>query len=1606
MKAYIRLSYRACLFIGMLCAVKMVQAQSPVAEFAANVTAGCPPLIVSFTNLTSGTIDSVFWDFGNGSTSKRLSPSTTYFDPGKYTVRLTVYSGGSTDVEVKQQYIEVYETPQSSFLANPLSGCFPLPVTFLNNSNTGTDITPSYYWDFGDGTSSTEFAPQHTYTNGGTFDIALKVTSSKGCTNTSAKPDYIRIENGVIADFVVTNIDVCKTPASVNFRNKSVSNGVMTYVWNFGDGTPNSTEENPNHKYAVQGIYTVLLKATTNAGCTDTMSMEIVIGFPESSFTAPDTLCTGQPATFVNTSTPRPVTCTWTFSNGVISRDLNPTLSFNTPGTYTVKLVNEFSASCKDSVGPVTFRVFSGPTVDFSTADTANCTAPYTVQFENKSIGANSFRWDFGDGTTSTVREPSHTYTRTGSFTVTLTAYNISGCKEVMVIPNYILIQPVQIIGITNLPDSGCVPHTIYPKVVLNINARIKSIRWDFGDGSSSTAVNPAHQYTIEGVYNISVEVTTFDGCIDKFTRYGAVHVGHKPNADFITDPPEICASESVMLINTSTNGPIHHLSWNFGPLGNASADSIYLYEPSDTGYIELSLVAYNYGCADTVTYDSILYVRPPTAKFTYLTGCDDRLTVDFESNSQGETTREWRFGDGATDTGTVVSHTYAAAGNYDVQIIVRNDECADTTTKTVTIINEVGLLSLPGFVFCRNTLVNCDILSVNAANVSSTKWDFGDGKTVVVNGTQTSHSYFESGTYLITAIMTDINGCEYAYQAPDSVTIYGPVAKLNSDDPGVCKNSIVTFNDLSTTDGVHNIVEWTWDYGNGQRTTYTVPPFQSLYKDTGFYTVKIIVKDSYGCIDSARKLNYVQVTFPYPGYLSPDSVICPGKTVTFQNTSIGRGLNYFWQFGDGNASTDESPSYTYNLSGVYRPVLTATDINGCIDSFSLRSLLVDLPTASFDMSDSFSSCPPLLVDFKNESNAYVSLLWDFGNGNSSTLSSPSHLYTDPGVYTVKLIAAGSGGCADSINKVINIKGPSGTFSYPKQTICYPDSVQFSATVINTELITWDFSDGETESTANTNTSHLYDVGSYVPRMILDDGKGCRISVRGKDTIRVVSITANAVVFGNPACDSATVFFESLSVSQDPIIAYWWSFGDGNFDDTIKTSHNYKQPGSYPVSLQVETNSGCKDTFYLPANVVVIPSPDLSMIGPDAICAGTGAAFQVINLVSDTSAFTYTWTGLSVPNNQADTTGTIIFNTPGTYDFKVVAVNSSGCVDSAAKQLVVQPAPNVKTIPDTALCQNSSYQLNATGAIAYQWTGADLSCVNCSSPVLTVNQSGYYYVSGTDDLGCGSSDTVYVRAIEPHTINVGAGDTVCVGSTITLKADGANTYQWTPPAYLDNPNADKPVYTASVAGEYRYMVTGYGEKNCFKDSDFVSVKAYPTPKMNIVGDDELILKIGNTVKLETQNSADITNWQWQPAAGLSNPNIPNPIVSAKESTPYVCIASNGGGCVVRDEVFVRVVCGNSNIFLPNTFSPNNDGMNETFYVRGTGLFAVKSFRVFNRWGQLVFERKGASPNNATEGWNGAYNNKVQMSDVYVYIVEVQCDNGVVIPIKGNVTLLR
>ena len=241
------------------------------------------------------------------------------------------------------------------------------------------------------------------YTTAGLFTITLKVTNDKGCTKTLSLPNYISVTPGVKADFTNTQATVCSSPADISFTNTSTGPPTLSYLWDFGDGNF-SVAPNPVHTYNSGGSFITTLITTSSAGCEDTLhSSPINIGGFNTSFSSPASVCINEVATFTNTSTPAPVSATWTFGDGGTASGINTTHSYTAPGFYTIWLYNTYS-SCLDSI-PRSITVNPKPTANFTAPVTSKCQPSLTANFQDLSTGgAISWQWDFGDGNTSTLQ--------------------------------------------------------------------------------------------------------------------------------------------------------------------------------------------------------------------------------------------------------------------------------------------------------------------------------------------------------------------------------------------------------------------------------------------------------------------------------------------------------------------------------------------------------------------------------------------------------------------------------------------------------------------------------------------------------------------------------------------------------------------------------------------------------------------------------------------------------------------------------------------------------------------------------------------------------------------------------------------------------------------------------------------------------------------------------------------------------------------------------------------------------------------------------------------------------------------------------------------------
>ncbi len=399
----------------------------------------------------------------NGTTNASQNPSFSFSAPGTYTIQLASQNTNSGCSGSTSQTITVQPTPTPSFTATPLTNCAPSNVTFTNTSVGGT----SYAWTFGDfssgaNNSSNQTSPSHIFSNNGTYDITLTMTTAAGCIGTTTLNDYITVTD-VIADFSADITGGCD-PLVVNFSDLSVdpntANPITSWSWNFGGGTPNTFngQTPPPITYQI-GLFDVSLTVTTQSGCVGTMTMTdyITVGHINSLSFAVDTLVNCIKTDFEFTSTvsttpsnpnPSELTYFWDFTDGTSTED-DPTYQFTSDtGYFDVMLVVDFRG-CKDSIEIQNFIYIEAPIAKFTPENTLFCNQGNNIAVDftdDATHGVPSddilMIWQWGDGTPNTILDDpqlddanqgdfTHNYTNYGSYTIQQVIYNYTtGCSD------------------------------------------------------------------------------------------------------------------------------------------------------------------------------------------------------------------------------------------------------------------------------------------------------------------------------------------------------------------------------------------------------------------------------------------------------------------------------------------------------------------------------------------------------------------------------------------------------------------------------------------------------------------------------------------------------------------------------------------------------------------------------------------------------------------------------------------------------------------------------------------------------------------------------------------------------------------------------------------------------------------------------------------------------------------------------------------------------------------------------------------------------------------------------------------------------------------------
>lgn len=695
----------------------------------------------------------------------------------------------------------------------------------------------------------------------------------------------------------------------------------------------------------------------------------------------------------------------------------------------------------------------------------------------------------------------------------------------------------------------------------------------------------------------------------------------------------------------------------------------------------------------------------------------------------------------------------------------------------------------------------------------------------------------------------------------------------------------------------------------------------------------------------------FVQLIFNgSPDAAFSNTTVCHGNATQFTNNTTnttGTLTSRSWDFGDGSpVNTTINPAHTYANAGSYNVKLIENNSVGCSDTIIQPVQVYYNPVAAFSQS---SVCFGDSMNFLNTSTIHnstsiASYLWSFGDGSpNGSIPSPAHYYS-AGTYPVLLLATSADGCMDTASAIVKtFDAPISAFLF--SNTCLFDSAKFTNTSINPVMGTiaswsWDYGDGFALNTTVWNPRHLYTAaGNYQVTLITySSNLGCSDTL--KDSITVFPMPVSNFSFTDVCLNQSMIFNDSSTVSNGSIAGRSWNFGDGTpLSIAQDPSHIYASPGTYSVTLIVTSNNSCKDTIV--KNIVVHPLP-IALFSSLNVCDGTTVQFNDLSVIaSPDNIQSWTWDFADGSPSGISQNTSHLYSAAGSYSVQLLVVSNFGCPDSIIKTAIVNPNPTALfSASDTIGCEPLCVDFQNLSTILTGTNASRLWDFGDGSPASSSLEPSHCYIN----------NSVY----SPLTFDI----------TLTVTSDSGCITTVTKSNYITvnpNPNA---VFTVD-------------------------------PTTTTIIDPIISIK-------DLSIGADNWSWDFGDGSALLSTSLPIPYTYSDTGTYLVTlITSTQYGCA--DTAYKTIIIDPEFVFyIPNSFSPDGDGMNDTFM--GKGLF-IKEFKmtIFDRWGNSIFISDDIS-----KSWNGKANRgpDTALQDVYIYVIEIKDFKNKNHSYKGIVTLVK
>jgi gliding motility-associated-like protein len=874
--------------------------------------------------------------------------------------------------------------------------------------------------------------------------------------------------------------------------------------------------------------------------------------------------------------------------------------TFNTPGFFYIVL----NADCGGitNADTLTIIVLPKPVVDFAMPDV--CLNEQPVAFiDNSSFNPNQWSWDFGDGNVGSGSTVNHVYTDSGTYNVQLIVTNVFSCSDTLEQIHRVYDKPTANFSFNDTCFGG--PNNFVDLSQAN-DGLITNFDWNFGDLGTSIQQNPSYTYSAFGTFPVQLIVTTDNGCKDTLVQDVASYA--LPHADFTF--PSNCINDPISIQDASTQGDWNVVQWNWAiDTVAVNGPSIQYTFPNDGIYPVQLFVLDAFGCVDSISQQVVVSVRPDLTLFVN----NDCELEQFEfSNSSTIAfgtidSVNWNMGDGSSYSSLSPNHVYTNFGIYNVTFYAEsNIGCGSDTTFQV----EVYPNPIAGLVFadvCEGeTMYFNEITTVPIpGQLLMSDWDIGDG-TSFIDTSITSHNYLGFGNYTVQLSAETQHGCTDV--ANYDVEVY-PLPISNFSVTNICNDVPEVFVNLSSGGSISR-----WDFGDGT-TSLDDQPLPHVYTTFGTYIVELIIETGSGCSDTlAQQLE----VFAVPVADFTFDTVCFPLPTTFADLSTILGTdqiaNWDWRFGDAGFDATQNPLHNYAQWGDYTVTLTVTSENGCVDDTIIGPARVHpKPQAIFD--DAITNCHQDTTTFQDLStiaNAPLDSLalwtWNFGDGTTSTMPDPFHVYANEGMFDAMLAVMTNHGCVDTVFHQVEIYPlPRVAFSADTTHGCQPFRAQFlDETTIpspyNLSRWEWNFGDSSELVSAQfpvhtylTDTIGPLEEGVFTVTLTVASGNGC-----------ISSATYPNYMTEYPRPDAwfdvdpkrAELLFARMQVADLSSInvSNWnYDFGDGSTAIAQNPQHSYRDTGTYIITQYVATQYGCLDT----AEFTVIVDPEFYFYIPN-----------------------------------------------------------------------------------------------------------------------------------------------------------------------------------------------------------------------------------------------------------------------------------------------------------------------------------------------------------------------------------------------------------------------